>query len=77
MLMLLVSDQAVLRCVTSEQNNSQHLFGACCRSKLNLPASIEAVCDLLEEVVKLRPSLVQVRLKSLYVKQSCYVLCFM
>ncbi len=66
--------------VTSEQNSSQHLFGACCRSKLNLPASIEAVCDLLEEVVKLRPSLVQVRLKSLYVKQSvrhtmCYASC--
>ena len=26
-----------------------------------MPASIEAVCDLLEEVVKLDPSLIQVR----------------
>ena len=32
-----------------------------CRSSLNTPASIEAVCDLLEEVVKLDPSLIQVR----------------
>lgn len=30
------------------------------RFSLNAPASIEAVCDLLEEVVKLRPSLIQV-----------------
>ncbi|KAL0032804.1 hypothetical protein WJX77_000510 [Trebouxia sp. C0004] len=38
-----------------EWNADSHPF----KSKLNLPASIEAVCDLLEEVVKLRPSLVQ------------------
>lgn len=28
---------------------------------LNIPASIQAMCDLLEEVVKLNPSLIQVR----------------
>ena len=28
---------------------------------LNMPASIQAMCDLLEEVVKLNPSLIQVR----------------
>lgn len=39
----------------SHRNADSHPF----ESKLNLPASIEAVCDLLEEVVKLRPSLVQ------------------
>lgn len=31
------------------------------RSSLNMPASVEAMCDLLEEVVKLNPSLIQVR----------------
>lgn len=39
----------------SHRSADSHPF----ESKLNLPASIEAVCDLLEEVVKLRPSLVQ------------------
>ena len=36
--------------------------GAYCRPHLNSPASIEAACDVLEEVIELRPHLVQVRL---------------
>ncbi|KAL3148243.1 hypothetical protein ABBQ38_013713 [Trebouxia sp. C0009 RCD-2024] len=41
--------------VTHRNAGSCHPF----ESSLNAPASIEAVCDLLEEVVKLDPSLIQ------------------
>ncbi len=46
------------------RRNEMHVYAqhcVTCRSCLNAPASIEAVCDLLEEVVKLDPSLIQVR----------------
>ena len=37
------------------------MHGACCSIRLHSPASIERACDQLEELVKLRPRLIQVR----------------
>ena len=52
---------------------SQHFVT--CRCSLNMPASIEAMSHLLEEVVKLNPGLIQVRVCFTGCPLYCTIAC--